>query len=71
LFNLIQAGYGSLPERGVQAGVTINLVEIVNRNIVTGVFVLKQVPFPKNSGDVSFDNNVFSFPIVCKGCAVP
>jgi hypothetical protein len=69
-----QASYRNLLERGVQASVAVNLVEIGNGNIVAGAFVFNQIPFFKYSGDVLFYKGIISFLMttqsICKGSAV-
>ena len=56
------AVYRNLIERSVEAGITVDFVEIGDRNIVAGTLVFYQVPFPKNGGYAFFDLDIVRFP---------
>ena len=56
-----QVAYVYLVQYFVNAGIAVNLVEIIDGNIVLWAFILKNIFFTENGGDVLFDGSVLGF----------
>jgi hypothetical protein len=55
-----KAGNGDLIQSGIEAGIAVDLVEIIGGNMVSGTFELQKVVFEEYGGNVLFDDDLFS-----------